>query len=53
MEQCCGTCQYHKADDCWPSDWVCTNADSENCADFTEWEDWCEQYEEREAKKDK
>ena len=46
MEQCCGTCQHHK-DRRWPSDWTCTNGKSKNHGNYTEWEDWCEQYEEK------
>lgn len=46
----CGTCKWHKPDEVFPSDWVCVNADSENCADYTEYEDTCDHWEEREER---
>lgn len=45
--ECCGTCQYHKPDNTWPDDWICTNPESERCGDWTDYEDICECYEER------
>lgn len=43
----CGTCRYHLPDDVFPSDWVCVNNHSENCGDWTEFEESCEFWEER------
>lgn len=44
MTKCCATCA-------WYEDYqgVCFNGDSPNCADFTEPEDCCEEWEGREA----
>ena len=42
----CGTCRYHQHEDV-DDGWVCTNAESENCADWTEYTDSCEEWEER------
>ena len=44
MTKCCATCD-------WYEDYqgVCFNGDSEHCADFTEPEDVCEEWEGREA----
>lgn len=37
----CKTCKYHDS----TFSWVCTNADSSYCGDFTDNEDWCSHYE--------
>lgn len=37
----CGTCQYHRYEDI-DDDWVCVNADSEFCADWTSYTDSCD-----------
>lgn len=42
--ECCKNCEWH--DD---FTWACCNGDSENCADFTDNDDWCEVYEEKEV----
>ena len=42
MENKCETCKYH--DD---FSWVCVNGLSENRADFTDENDWCDKWEER------
>ena len=47
MEECCGTCKYHRYD-ISSGDWVCCNGDSENVADWTEYNDVCEEWEGRE-----
>lgn len=45
-EQCCGTCQYGSYDKM--QGYVCVNADSEYCADFTEYGHVCDEYTEKE-----
>ena len=47
MKECCGNCKWHQYDDKY-DDWLCCNSDSEYVADWTEYSDWCEEYEERE-----
>lgn len=41
-EKCCGTCEWHRNVD---GEWVCTNAGSEYNADWTGYEDCCEEWE--------
>lgn len=48
MEQCCGTCEYHKFENV-NDGYVCVNSDSEYCADWTEYSDCCEEWEERDG----
>ena len=47
MDKCCGNCAYHqyynKTDD-----WVCCNAESENVADWTDFNDSCMDWEGKE-----
>ena len=43
-KQVCGTCYWHKRDG---GDWVCTNGNSDNCADWTEYSDSCDEWEGR------
>lgn len=45
-EKCCGTCKWHKHE---PIDdgWVCVNADSDHCTDWTDYDYCCEEWEER------
>ncbi len=45
-DKCCGTCKYHHHENI-DDGWVCVNDRSEYCADWTEYEDFCEEYEER------
>ena len=47
MKECCGNCKWHKHEDI-SDGWVCCNSDSEYVADWTEYNDWCEEYEEKE-----
>lgn len=42
MKEKCSNCKYHA------DNWACTNADSSYVADFTDDEDWCSAFEERE-----
>lgn len=46
-EKCCGTCKYHQHENI-DDGWVCVNSDSEYVADWTEYNDWCGEWEERE-----
>ena len=46
MEQCCGTCKFHRTDD--NGEWVCTNDLSEYYALETDYSDGCVDYEGRE-----
>lgn len=45
--ECCGTCKWHHPDDTFPADWICVNGESENCGDYTEYEESCDHWEER------
>lgn len=47
MDKCCGNCKWHEHDEQY-GDWVCVNADSENVADFTDYEYSCEEFKEKE-----
>ena len=49
MEQCCGTCKYHQFENV-NDGYVCVNSESEYCADWTEYEDSCGEWEERDAR---
>ena len=40
-EKICGECRWHCRDDSHPSDWLCTNNDSDYCAEYTGYEDSC------------
>ena len=45
-KECCGTCKYHcyeKAD----QGWICTKDSSDYCADWTDYDDCCDEYEEK------
>lgn len=44
MTECCGTCKWHRHEDI-DDGWVCVNDRSEYCTDWTEYGDWCEDYE--------
>ena len=44
--ECCGTCKYHQHEDV-DNGWVCVNPDSDYCSDWTEYNDYCVDYEER------
>ena len=50
-KEICGECKWHtQAEDCNDKryvDWVCTNAESPYVTDFTDYNDWCEQFEQR------
>ena len=43
-KECCGTCKWHKLENV-DEGWVCVNADSDNVADWTEYEDSCMEWE--------
>lgn len=44
MERCCGTCKWHWYENI-DEGFVCTNIDSEYCADWTDYADSCEDWE--------
>lgn len=46
-ERCCGTCRWHCHENVTDG-WVCVNGDSDNCTDFTDYNDSCEEWEARE-----
>lgn len=46
VEKICGNCRYHKHESV-DDGWICTNPDSNNIADWTEYEDTCPDWEER------
>lgn len=43
---CCGTCKHHHFEDV-DRGWVCCNAESEKCADWTEHDEHCKCWEGR------
>lgn len=45
--EACGTCRYHQHESI-DDGWVCVNDESDNCADWTEYNDSCEMWEGRE-----
>lgn len=49
MKECCGNCKYHHNDEAmFPEDYICVNDASEHCADWTDKNDYCYQWEGRE-----
>ena len=45
-EECCGKCKHHyRANE--QGDWICENPDSDNEGVWTDYEDWCPDFEER------
>ena len=42
----CGTCKYHQFEEI-DSGFICVNCESENCADWTDYEHTCDEWEER------
>jgi len=49
--QCCGTCKYHEHESV-DDGWVCVNEQSRYCADWTEYDDICEEYDANREKYD-
>lgn len=47
VQRHCGTCKYHQHEDV-DDGWVCVNNDSVNFTEWTEYNDSCEDWEERE-----
>lgn len=47
MREVCGTCKYHEHENI-DDGWVCVNDKSEYFADWTEYNDTCEEWEGRE-----
>lgn len=47
-EKCCGTCKYHYHDkDMLDWDYICVNDSSDNCSEYTMYDDYCEEWEDR------
>ena len=44
--RCCGTCKYHKHENI-DDGWVCVNDESEYVTDWNEYDDCCDEWEER------
>jgi hypothetical protein len=42
-EQCCGTCYWARRDHL--GDYICVNDSSDNCTDYVEYKDTCEEWE--------
>lgn len=42
----CGECKWHQHEDI-DNGWVCVNADSKHCTDWMEYNDSCEEFEEK------
>lgn len=40
----CGTCKHHQRED---GGWMCCNTRSGYCTDYTEYDDWCDDWESR------
>lgn len=47
-DECCGFCKYHKPDNAEQDAWICTNYDSDYVGEWTDFGDWCTDYEEKE-----
>ena len=45
-KQCCGNCKWHQQEDI-SDGWVCVNADSDYCTDYTDYDWLCDEWEER------
>ena len=41
-DKCCGTCRWNSHDG---QDFICVNGDSDNCADYTEYDQSCDGWE--------
>lgn len=46
-KKCCGTCKWHKFKNVH-AEWICINGESDYVADWTDYNFYCEDYEERE-----
>ena len=46
VNECCGTCKWHVHEDT-DDGWVCCNADSDYVTEWTEYDDWCNQWQGR------
>ena len=47
-EKICGECKYHQYEEI-DRGFVCTNPDSPYATEWTEYEDWCSEFEQRGA----
>lgn len=45
-KECCGTCKWHRHEDIGDG-WICCNEQSDYCADWTDYEFGCEEWEGR------
>lgn len=43
-EKRCGTCKWHQHESI-DDGWICANDESEYCTDWTEYDDWCQDWE--------
>lgn len=43
---CCGLCRWHRHEDI-DDGWICTNDASDYCTEWTEYTDFCGEFEER------
>lgn len=46
MNECCGTCKWHRYENT-SQGFVCVNEESDYCADWTDYKDSCEEWEEK------
>jgi len=44
MEKKCGKCKYHRFEEV---DWMCCCLDSDRCGEYTDYDETCEEFEER------
>lgn len=47
IRKCCGTCKHSKYDK-QSEDFVCSNSESENFADWVDYSNYCEEWEDNE-----
>ena len=48
LDKICGTCRFHRQDDNFEEDYICCNDASDMCADWTAYDDSCDQWEGKE-----
>lgn len=50
-KECCGTCKWHRHEDI-DDGWVCVNDMSDQCAEWTDYDMYCDQYEPRDFREE-